>query len=46
MHPAFSVILFTTLSGSGLGLWFWLALRIATARPGRRATTDSTWPTA
>lgn len=29
MHPAFSVILFTTLSGSGLGLWFWLALRIA-----------------
>jgi sulfite dehydrogenase (quinone) subunit SoeC len=30
MHPAFSVILFTTLSGSGLGLWFWLGLRIAT----------------
>ncbi|MBX3711745.1 MAG: dimethyl sulfoxide reductase anchor subunit [Lysobacter sp.] len=29
MHPAFSVIVFTTLSGTGFGLWFWLALRIA-----------------
>jgi sulfite dehydrogenase (quinone) subunit SoeC len=29
MHPAFSVIVFTTLTGSGFGLWFWLALRIA-----------------
>ncbi len=29
MHPAFSVIFFTTLSGTGFGLWFWLALRIA-----------------
>lgn len=29
MNPAFSVILFTTLSGTGFGLWFWLALRIA-----------------
>jgi sulfite dehydrogenase (quinone) subunit SoeC len=29
MHPAFSVLLFTTLSGTGFGLWFWLALRIA-----------------
>lgn len=28
MHPAFSVIVFTTLSGTGFGLWFWLALRI------------------
>ncbi len=26
MHPAFSVIVFTTLSGAGYGLWFWLAL--------------------
>jgi sulfite dehydrogenase (quinone) subunit SoeC len=26
MHPAFSVIFFTTLSGAGYGLWFWLAL--------------------
>jgi DMSO reductase anchor subunit len=29
MNPAFSVILFTTLTGSGFGLWFWIALRIA-----------------
>lgn len=29
MHPAFSVLFFTTLSGTGFGLWFWLALRIA-----------------
>ena len=29
MHPALSVILFTTLSGSGYGLWLWLGLRIA-----------------
>lgn len=29
MNPAFSVILFTTLSGTGFGLWFWLALRVA-----------------
>ncbi len=29
MNPAFSVILFTTLSGTGFGLWCWIALRIA-----------------
>lgn len=29
MHPAFSVIVFTTLSGAGYGLWIWLGLRIA-----------------
>ena len=29
MNPAFSVIFFTTLSGAGFGLWFWLGLRIA-----------------
>jgi DMSO reductase anchor subunit len=29
MHPAFSVIFFTTISGAGLGLWAWLGLRIA-----------------
>lgn len=29
MHPAISVILFTTLSGAGFGLWAWLGLRIA-----------------
>ena len=26
MHPAFSVIFFTTASGLGYGLWFWLSL--------------------
>ncbi len=26
MHPAFSVIFFTTLSGAGYGLWFWLGI--------------------
>ena len=26
MHPAYSVILFTTASGAGYGLLFWLAL--------------------
>lgn len=31
MHPAYSVILFTTASGAGYGLWFWLGLRIATS---------------
>jgi DMSO reductase anchor subunit len=29
MHPAFSVIFFTTLSGARFGLWLWLGLRIA-----------------
>lgn len=29
MNPAFSVIVFTTLTGTGFGLWFWIALRIA-----------------
>lgn len=32
MRPAFSIILFTTLSGTGFGLWCWLGLRIASAR--------------
>jgi DMSO reductase anchor subunit len=26
MHPAFSVIFFTTISGAGYGLWFWLGI--------------------
>jgi len=26
MHPAFSVIFFTTMSGAGYGLWFWLGV--------------------
>lgn len=29
MNPAFSVIVFTTLSGAGYGLWCWLGLRLA-----------------
>ncbi|MDG4649923.1 dimethyl sulfoxide reductase anchor subunit [Roseibacterium sp. SDUM158017] len=29
MHPAYSVIFFTTASGAGYGLWFWLGLRLA-----------------
>jgi DMSO reductase anchor subunit len=33
MHPAFSVIFFTTLSGAGFGLWIWLGLRIAFGAP-------------
>ena len=32
MHPALSIVCFTTLSGTGFGLWCWLGLRIATAR--------------
>ncbi len=35
MHPAFSVILFTTLSGAGYGLWIWLGLRIAFGPPAQ-----------
>ena len=33
MHPALSVIVFTTLSGAGFGLWVWLGLRIAMGAP-------------
>lgn len=33
MHPAFSVIFFTTASGLGYGLWFWLSLSLL-ASPG------------
>jgi DMSO reductase anchor subunit len=29
MNPALSVILFSTLSGAGYGLWLWLGLRVA-----------------
>ena len=32
MHPAFSVIFFTTLSGAGYGLLFWSALAALTAQ--------------
>ncbi|MFW5881071.1 MAG: dimethyl sulfoxide reductase anchor subunit family protein [Roseicyclus sp.] len=30
MHPAYSVIFFTTSSGAGYGLWVWLAIRMMT----------------
>lgn len=33
MHPAFSVIFFTTLSGMGYGLWFFIACRVLLAGP-------------
>ena len=29
MHPAFSVLLFTTLSGAGYGIWAWIGLLAA-----------------
>lgn len=35
MHPAFSVLIFTTLSGAGFGLWIWLGLRIALGTPAQ-----------
>lgn len=36
MHPAFSVIFFTTFSGAGYGLWIWLGILAAgNALPGR-----------
>ena len=38
MHPAFSVIFFTTMSGAGYGLWFWLAASgFGSDRPGTAA---------
>ena len=43
MNPAFSVLIFTTLSGAGLGLWAWLGLRIALVEavaPGAITTCD------
>ena len=39
MHPALSVIFFTTASGAGYGLWFWLGvLALGNALPSRTAT--------
>ena len=36
MYPAFSVIFFTTFSGAGYGLWFWLGvLAVGNALPSR-----------
>ncbi len=39
MHPAFSIILFTTLSGMGFGLIFWLGLALVPARAELAAAT-------
>lgn len=36
MHPAFSVIFFTTLSGTGYGLLFWLGLLVSGGMAARR----------
>ncbi len=33
MHPAFSVVFFTTMSGAGYGLWIWLGLLAAGNSP-------------
>ncbi|MGN6513024.1 MAG: dimethyl sulfoxide reductase anchor subunit family protein [Lysobacteraceae bacterium] len=43
MHPALSVIFFTTLSGAGYGLLFWAALE---ALPGRVAARPLLWSVA
>jgi DMSO reductase anchor subunit len=37
MHPAYSVIFFTTASGAGYGLWIWLGLRTLLEGPPDRA---------
>jgi len=39
MHPAYSVIFFTTASGAGYGIWTWLALRLAVT-----GTPETLWP--
>ena len=39
MHPSFSVIFFTTFSGAGYGLWFWLGVMAVTGNlPARTPT--------
>ena len=38
MHPALSVVFFTTISGAGYGLWIWLGLWLAGAQPLSRGT--------
>jgi len=37
VHPAFSVIFFTTASGLGYGLWFWLSLSFLASPGGHSA---------
>ncbi|MCX7042215.1 MAG: dimethyl sulfoxide reductase anchor subunit, partial [Gammaproteobacteria bacterium] len=39
MHPSFSVIFFTTFSGAGYGLWFWLGLMATLGQPIERTPT-------
>lgn len=39
MHPSVSVIFFTTFSGAGYGLWFWLGMMAATNQPLARTPT-------
>ena len=39
MHPSFSVIFFTTASGAGYGLWFWLGMMALTGDAPARAPT-------
>ena len=36
MHPSFSVIFFTTFSGAGYGLWFWLGVMALTGNQPAR----------
>lgn len=43
MNPAFSVLLFTTLSGAGYGLLAWVGFAIATVPPGMFAQDDPDW---
>lgn len=38
MHPAFSVIAFTSLSGAGYGLLFWLGILVAAGQAERNPT--------
>ncbi|GAB2488955.1 dimethyl sulfoxide reductase anchor subunit family protein [Arenimonas alkanexedens] len=38
MHPAFSVIFFTTLSGLGYGLWIWTSLSLLAIRNQQSAS--------
>src|SRR5689334_13509372 len=43
MNPAFSVILFTTLSGAGYGVLAWLGIALLTARPDFFDAGDPAW---
>ena len=38
MHPAYSVIIFTTVSGAGFGLLIWLAFSLLFPRSDPAAT--------